>query len=35
VERDLLWLLDRDPATLGANQHQIREMVAEEDKKIG
>ncbi len=26
-ERDLLWLLDRDPATLGADQRKIREYV--------
>lgn len=26
-ENDLLWLLDRDPATLGANQQQIRGMI--------
>jgi hypothetical protein len=29
LECDLLWLLDRDPATLGADQRQIREMVAQ------
>ena len=29
LERDLLWLLDRDPATLGAQQREIREQVAE------
>jgi len=29
LERDLLWLLDRDPATLSAYQHKIREWVAE------
>src|SRR5208337_513066 len=28
LERDLLWLLDRAPATLGADQRQIRELVA-------
>ena len=28
LERDLLWLLDRDPATLGADQRKIREYVA-------
>ncbi len=28
LERDLFWLLDRDPATLGADQRQIREYVA-------
>src|ERR1035437_941540 len=28
-ERDLLWLLDRDPAPLGADQRQIREYVAQ------
>jgi len=27
LKNDLLWLLDRDPATLGANQQQIREMI--------
>jgi hypothetical protein len=26
-ENDLFWLLDRDPATLGAYQQQIREMI--------
>ena len=29
LERDLLWLLDRDPATLGADQRQAREYVAQ------
>jgi hypothetical protein len=24
---DLLWLMDRDPTTLGAYQQQIREMI--------
>ena len=28
LERDLLWLLGRDPATLGADQRRVREMVA-------
>jgi len=28
LERDLLWLLRRDPASLGAEQRNIREMVA-------
>jgi Tetratricopeptide repeat len=28
LERDLLWLLDRDPATLGADQRNAREYVA-------
>jgi tetratricopeptide (TPR) repeat protein len=27
LETDLCWLLDRDPATLGAYQQQIREMI--------
>ena len=27
LENDLLWLMDRDPATLGAYQQQIREMI--------
>ncbi len=35
LERDLLWLLDRDPATLGADQRQIREYVARQVKKNG
>ena len=29
LKRDLVWLLDRDPASLGADQRKIREMVAE------
>ncbi len=29
LEHDLLWLLDRDPATLGADQRKIREYVAQ------
>jgi hypothetical protein len=29
LERDLRWLLDRDPATLGADQRKIREYVAQ------
>jgi len=29
LENDLLWLLDRDPASLGADQQQIREQVKE------
>ena len=28
LERDLLWLLDRDPAVLGTMQQKIRDMVA-------
>ncbi|HMD97480.1 MAG TPA: hypothetical protein VKM93_09165 [Terriglobia bacterium] len=28
LERDLLWLLGRDPATLGADQRKIRKWVA-------
>jgi hypothetical protein len=28
LERDLLWLLGRDPATLGADQRKIRDMLA-------
>jgi hypothetical protein len=28
LERDLFWLLDRDPASLGAEQRRIREYVA-------
>jgi hypothetical protein len=28
LERDLVWLLDRDPATLGAKQRKAREYVA-------
>ena len=35
LKRDLLWLLDRDPATLGADQRKIRDYVAEEVKKSG
>ena len=27
LKNDLLWLMDRDPATLGADQQQIREMI--------
>jgi hypothetical protein len=27
LERDLRWLLDRDPATLGSDQRQAREYV--------
>ena len=27
LKNDLFWLMDRDPATLGANQQQIREMI--------
>ncbi len=29
LERDLLWLLDRDPATLGVAQRKVREYVAD------
>jgi len=29
LETDLLWLLDRDPASLGAHQRKIREMVCQ------
>jgi tetratricopeptide (TPR) repeat protein len=29
LARDLLWLLGRDPSTLGADQRKIREMVAQ------
>ncbi len=35
LERDLRWLLDRDPATLGADQCKIREYVAQVVKKSG
>ena len=35
LDRDLRWLLDRDPATLGANQRQIREYLAKVVKKSG
>ena len=35
LERDLLWLLDRNPATLGADQRKIREYVAQLVKKSG
>jgi len=31
----LTWLLDRDPATLGADQRETREKVAEVVKKGG
>ena len=27
LETDLRWILDRDPAALGAYQQQIREMI--------
>jgi hypothetical protein len=33
LERDLLWLLDRNPVTLGADQRKIREQVAQVAKK--
>lgn len=29
LDRDLRWLLDRDPATLGADQRKIRSYLAE------
>ncbi|MEA3323612.1 MAG: tetratricopeptide repeat protein [Euryarchaeota archaeon] len=29
LENDLIWLLDRDPASLGADQRWIREMVSQ------
>jgi Tetratricopeptide repeat len=32
LERDLLWLLDRESATLGADQRKIREYVDQEVK---
>jgi hypothetical protein len=32
LERDLLWLRGRDPATLGADQREISEMLARWDK---
>jgi tetratricopeptide (TPR) repeat protein len=35
LERDLLWLLDRDPDSLGAQQRQIREQVAQVVGKSG
>ncbi len=35
LERDLLWLLDRDPDTLGPEQRKIREMVAQAVGKTG
>ena len=35
LNRDLRWLLDRDPVTLGADQRKIREMVAQVVKKSG
>jgi hypothetical protein len=35
LERDLLWLLDRDLATLGAKQRQIRGYVAQQVEKYG
>jgi hypothetical protein len=35
LQRDLLWLLDRNPATLGAMQRKIREYVAEVVKQSG
>jgi hypothetical protein len=33
LKRDLLWLLDRDPTTLGADQRKVREYVAQQVKK--
>ena len=35
LERDMRWLLDRDPPTLGADQREIREYVAQQVKKDG
>jgi hypothetical protein len=35
LKRDLLWLLDRDPGTLGSEQCTVREYVAEAVKKNG
>jgi tetratricopeptide (TPR) repeat protein len=35
LERDLLWLVDRDPATLGAHQRQIRENILQLQKTQG
>jgi hypothetical protein len=35
LKRDLLWLLDRDPDTLGFGQGIVREYVAETVKKYG
>jgi hypothetical protein len=34
LERDLRWLLDRDPATFGADQRKIRELVAHAVKEL-
>jgi hypothetical protein len=34
LERDLLWLLDRDPAKLGADQRKIRALVSDVVKRI-
>jgi hypothetical protein len=35
LKRDLLWLLDRDPGTLGSEQCTVPEYVAEAVKKNG
>ncbi|MGA3093146.1 MAG: tetratricopeptide repeat protein [Terriglobales bacterium] len=35
LKRDLLWLLDRDPATLSADQRAVRAYVAEAVEKTG
>ena len=35
LKRDLLWLLDRDVATLAANQRTLRKYVAQAIKKTG
>ena len=29
IQRDLIWLLDRNPAFIGADQRQIREMIGQ------
>lgn len=35
LERDLLWLLDRDPATLGSDQRTISQFVAQANRENG
>jgi tetratricopeptide (TPR) repeat protein len=34
LQRDLLWLIDRTPATLSAHQRNIREWVAQQVRKV-
>ena len=35
LKRDLLWLLDREPTSVGAEQRTVREYVAQTVKKNG